>query len=106
MTTYPVQTTDRETGIDILLIEGSAPWFGTGAGATTMVGGAADAYARNLSTNAEVVCADCDVVSAKSVRANFGAEGVPAGSYLVRIYGTPLGYARKLIYEGNWVVRE
>ena len=105
MTQDPIPTTDVETGIDILLEEGPDPWFGAGAGATTMTGGTADAYARDMKSGAKIACDDCDVTGAKSVRANFGAHGLPEGDWLVRIYGTPLGYARKLIYESRWRVK-
>ncbi len=104
MTQSPVQITDFETGIDILLEEGAEPWFGAGAGATTMEGGAVDAYARDIRTGAKILCQSCEITGAKAVRANFGPEGVPAGDYLVRVYGAPLGYQRKAIYEARWKV--
>lgn len=93
MTLYTSHTTD---GLDLLV---SPVTFGTGAGASTLVGGVVAAYAKNASTGTVYTAASCTVASATSVRATWAPLALPAGKYSVQVYATPTGYAIQTIAD-------
>lgn len=96
-----IQQTYVADGIDLLV---SPIAFGSGAGATTLVGGACAAWAKNKITGAVTAATSAVIVSATSIRAKWAPSLLAAGKYTVHVQATPLGFAVQTVSATEWQI--
>ena len=100
MTTTSSETSYSEEPVDFIC----TVTFDTASGATTMVGGAVQVDARNITTGARV-SGTASIASATTIRCTFAAGALAAGVWEILVLATPSGYSAQVVAAIKWTIK-